>query len=140
MKTLIKQAVIVDSRSKFHNQKVDIKIENGTITDIAKNIKAEDGFHVLEHDNLHVSEGWYGSSVWSGERVYGERETIKNGLEVAAKTGFTALALNPNTNPVIDNQALINFVQQKDQNPTTKVYPIAAMTKNSDTQILAEVF
>src|SRR5690606_40249549 len=99
MKTLIKQAVIVDSRSKFHNQKVDIKIENGTITDIAKNIKAEDGFHVLEHDNLHVSEGWFDSSVCFGERGYEEKQNIKKGLEVAAKSGFKSKTLNHKKNP-----------------------------------------
>ena len=140
MNTIIKQAKIIDSRSPFHNQKVDIKIENGTITEIATTIKADKGFEVLEYENLHVSEGWFDSSVSFGEPGFEERETIKNGLDVASKSGFTAVALNSNTNPVLDNQALINFVQQKAGNHTTKLYPIAALTKNSDTQNLAELF
>src|SRR5690606_17823300 len=41
---------------------------------------------------------------------------------------------------VLDNQALIDFVQQKAKNHTTKLYPIAALTKNSDSQNLAELF
>src|SRR5690606_37478207 len=140
MNILIKQAVIVDSRSEFHNQKVDIKIENGTIAEIANNIKADKGFEVLEYENLHVSEGWFDSSVCFGEPGFEERETIKNGLDIASKSGFTAVALNPNTNPILDNQALINFVKQKANGHTTKLYPIAAMTKNSDTHNLAELF
>ena len=140
MNTIIKQAKIIDSRSSFHNQKVDIKIENGIITEMAKSIKADKGFEVLEYENLHVSEGWFDSSVSFGEPGFEEREIIKNGLDVASKSGFTAVALNSNTNPVLDNQALINFVRQKAGNHTTKLYPIAALTKNSDTQNLAELF
>lgn len=140
MNTIIKKAKIVDSRSEFHNQTVDIKIEKGIITEIAKNIAEAKGFDSIEHENLHVSEGWFDSSVSLGEPGFEERETIKNGLEAASKSGFTAIALNPNTNPALDNQALINFVRQKAQGAVTKLYPIAAMTQNSDTQNLAELF
>src|SRR5690606_40677119 len=133
-------AKIIDSRSKYHNQVVDIKIEKGIITEIAKSIKTEKGFEVIEHDNLYVSEGWFDSSVSFGEPGFEERETIKNGLQVAEKSGFTAVALNPNTNPVLDNQALINFAKQKANGHSVKLYPIGTMTKNSDTQNLAELF
>lgn len=140
MNIILKKAKIIDSRSNYHNQVVDIKIEKGIITEIAKNIKSEKGFDIIEHENLHVSEGWFDSSVSFGEPGFEERETIKNGLDTASKSGFTAVALNPNTNPILDNQALINFVKQKANGHTTKLYPIAAMTKNSDTHNLAELF
>src|SRR5690606_40106877 len=55
MNTILKKATIIDSRSKYHNQVVDIKIEKGIITEIAKSIKAEKSFEVIEHDNLYVS-------------------------------------------------------------------------------------
>src|SRR5690606_37255579 len=83
---------------------------------------------------------WFDSSISFGEPGFEERETIKNGLDTASKSGFTAVALNLNTNPILDNQALINFVKQKANGHTTKLYPIAAMTKNSDTHNLAELF
>lgn len=140
MNIILKKAKIVDSRSNYHNQVVDIKIEKGVITEISKSIKPEKGFEIMEHENLHVSEGWFDSSVSFGEPGFEERETVKNGLDTASKSGFTAVALNPNTSPILDNQALINFVKQKANGHTTKLYPIAAMTKNSDTHNLAELF
>lgn len=140
MNIILKKAKIVDSRSNFHNKVVDIKIEKGIITDISKSITSEKGFEVIERENLHVSEGWFDSSVSFGEPGFEERETIKSGLDTASKSGFTAVGLNPNTNPILDNQALINFVKQKANGHTTKLYPIAAMTKNSDTHNLAELF
>lgn len=140
MNIILKKAKIVDSRSNYHNQVVDIKIEKGIITEISKSIKPEKGFEIIEHENLHVSEGWFDSSVSFGEPGFEERENIKNGLDTASKSGFTAVALNPNTSPILDNQALINFVKQKANGHTTKLYPIAALTKNSDTHNLAELF
>lgn len=140
MNIIIKKAKIIDSRSEFHNQSVDLKIEKGVIVEIAKQITNSVGFEIIEYENLHVSEGWFDSSVSFGEPGFEERETLTNGLEVASKSGFTSVALNPNTNPILDNKALINFVKQNAQKTTTALYPIAAMTKNSDAQNLAELF
>jgi dihydroorotase len=62
-------------------------------------------------DNLHVSQGWFDSSVSLGEPGYEERETIVNGLSVAAKVALRLLLCNQ---PFpVDNQAQVNFVQNK---------------------------
>lgn len=137
---LIKKATIIDKKSAFHNQTVDIKIENGIITEIAKEIASNNGFEVIEKENLHVSQGWFDSSVSFGEPGYEDRETIENGLKVAAKSGFTAIALQPNSLPIIDNQSHIKFVLDKAKNKATTLFPIGALTKNSEGQDLAELF
>jgi len=140
MITLIKNTTIIDSRSRFNKQTLDVKINNGIITDIAKNIKIEQNFEIIEYDNLHISEGWFDSSVSFGEPGFEDSETIQNGLDVAQKSGFTAVALNPNTNPILDNQAFIHFVRQRAKNHQVALYPIGAITQNSDTINLAELF
>ncbi|MCO6163864.1 dihydroorotase family protein [Flavobacterium sp. NRK F7] len=137
---LIKQATIQDQNSSFHNQTVDIKIENGTITEMAKNIAIPEGATVVEKENLHVSPGWFDTSVSLGEPGYEDRETIAHGLQVAAKSGFTAIALQPNTTPVIDNQAQVKFVLERAKEQATSLFPIGALTKNSEGQDLAELF
>lgn len=137
---LIKQATIQDQNSSFHNQTVDIKIENGTITEMAKNIAIPEGATVVEKENLHVSPGWFDSSVSLGEPGYEDRETIAHGLQVAAKSGFTAIALQPNTTPVIDNQAQVKFVLERAKEQATSLFPIGALTKNSEGHDLAELF
>ena len=38
-------------------------------------------------------------------------ETIINGSNIAAKSGFTTVCTMPNTNPVIDNLALVRFIK-----------------------------
>jgi dihydroorotase len=140
MKLIIREARIIDMKSDFHNQIVDLQIENGVFTKIGAKISNSGNFEELKLDNLHVSQGWFDSSVSLGEPGFEDRETITNGLEVAAKSGFTAIALQPNSYPIIDNQSQINFVKSKAINAITNLFPIGALTKNSEGKDLAELF
>jgi len=140
MNLIIREATIIDSKSPFHNQKVDVKIKSGTIEKIGTKIPNEKGFEEIKLDNLHLSQGWFDSSVSLGEPGYEDRETIANGLIVAAKSGFTAVALQPNSFPIIDNQAQINFVKNKAKGSATELFPIGAFTKESEGKDMAELF
>ncbi|ARV08595.1 dihydroorotase [Winogradskyella sp. PC-19] len=140
MNALLKSATVVDSKSDFHNQNVDILIENGTITKISKRILNPKNYREIKLDNLHVSQGWFDSSVSFGEPGFEERETIANGLNTAAKSGFTSLALNANTNPVLDSNADIAFVLSKSNTHAVDLKPIGALTKSSEGIDLAELF
>lgn len=140
MNALIKSAAIVDPKSDFHNQTLDILIEKGTITKIAKQIANPKNFNEIKLDNLHVSQGWFDSSVNFGEPGYEERETIENGLKTAALSGFSAVAVNANTNPIIDSNADISFLKGKANGNAVNLYPIGALTKASKGEDLAELF
>ena len=140
MNVLIKSATIVDSDSDFHNETVDILIEKGTIMNIANSIKNQNNYKEVSFENLHVSQGWFDSSVSFGEPGYEERETIINGLKTAAKSGFTSVALNPNTKPIIDTSSDVAFVKSKATGHPVDLYPLGALTKNSEGVDLAELF
>jgi len=140
VKLLIKSAKIIDKNSRFHNQIKDVSIENGIITAIANSIDQTKGFIEIKKENLHVSNGWFDSSVSFGEPGYEERENIENGLMVAAKSGFTAVGLNPNTDPYIDNKSAVEFVISKSAFSPVKLHPIANLTKRSEGKELSEMF
>ena len=140
MNVLIKAATIIDSDSPHNGQKKDLLIENGRITKIANTISNVDKYKELKLNNLHVSCGWFDTSVSFGEPGYEERETIKNGLKVAAKSGFTAVAVNSNTNPFVDNKSAVEFLINSANNNIIDLYPIASLTKNSDGKDLAELY
>lgn len=140
MNVLIKSATILDSKSDFHNQTQDILIEKGIITNISKRIKNPNNYKEIQLENLHISQGWFDSSVCFGEPGFEERETIANGLKTAAKSGFTNVALNANTNPVLDTNSDISFVKSIAQNNAVSLHPIGALTKNSQGKDLAELF
>ncbi|WP_320814187.1 dihydroorotase [Flavobacterium sp.] len=137
---VLKNATIIDPKSDFHKQTVDIKIQDGKIIEIGKNLASNADFIEIVEDNLHVSQGWMDSSVSFGEPGFEDRETIANGLKVAAKSGFTAVALQPNSFPVLDNQSQIRFVLDRAKNQATTLYPIGALTAGSEGNDLAELF
>lgn len=136
---LLKSATIVDAASKHHLKKRDILIENGVIRKIAASIK-ETKAKEVSLDNLHVSRGWFDSSVSFGEPGFEERETIANGLRTAAHSGFTAVAVNPNTHPVTDTKAGIQFLRAKAEANPVNLYPVGALTVGSEGVDLAELF
>lgn len=140
MKIIIREAKIIDPKSPFHNKTSDILIVDGFIKKIGTALSNSENADEVKLPNLHVSQGWFDSSVSLGEPGFEDRETISNGLEVAAKSGFTAIALQPNANPIIDNQSQINFVKSKANGFATQLYPIGALTKESEGKDMAELF
>ena len=140
MNARITQATLLDESNKHHGNQVDIRIENGIITEIASSLEPKNGEEELQFENLIVSAGWFDSSVSIGEPGYEERETILNGLKVAAKSGFTSIAVNPNTLPVTDTNAAVSFLKNKAAGNAVALYPIGALTRNAEGTDLAELY
>ncbi len=140
MNVLIKAATIIDVNSPNNGQKKDILIENGTIIKIANAISNSSNYKELRLPNLHVSCGWFDTSVSLGEPGYEERETIKNGLKTAAKSGFTAVAVNSNSKPFVDTKSAVEFLINTANNNIVDLHPIASLTKNSAGKDLAELY
>lgn len=140
MNVLIKSATIIDAKSDFHNKTQDVLIEKGIITKIGTSLKNSKNYKEIKLNNLHISQGWFDSSVSFGEPGYEERETISNGLNVAAKSGFTSVLVNANSHPVIDTNTDVVFLKSKAQQHTVDLHPIGALTSGSKGHALAELF
>jgi len=139
MNLILKNAIIVDSKSKYHFQNKDILIQSGIIKKIDDNIKVKDE-KIISFKNLHISNGWFDSSVSFGEPGYEERETLENGLKTSSKSGFTDIILNPNTNPVIDSHSSVSHIYKKTNDSATKVHVLGALTKESLGNDMAELY
>jgi len=137
--TLFKNATIVDPTSKHHLKKRDVLIEKGIIKKIATSI-SEPKAKKIQLKNLHISQGWFDSSVCFGEPGFEDRETITNGLNTAAHSGFTAIALNTNTFPVTDSKSGIQYIKGKSAGNSVNVYPVGALTMKAEGKDLAELF
>lgn len=140
MNLIIRSATIVEPKSTHHGKVVDLHIENGTIHKIGSKLQNPNKIEEVKLENLHVSQGWFDSSVSLGEPGFEDRETIAGGLNVAAKSGFTGVALQPNSLPVIDNQSQVNFAKSRANGSATELFPIGALTKNSEGKDLAELY
>ena len=139
MNIILKSAKVINVESKHNGSKQDILISEGKIKKIGSTISVKNA-KTISIKNLHVSVGWFYSSVSFGEPGYEERETLLNGADVAAKSGFTDLLLNPSTNPVLDNQTDISFIKSKSLNSSCNIHPIGALTLSSESKDLAELY
>lgn len=140
MNILLKSVTVVDASSKHHMKKRDVLITNGQFEKIATKIENPDGRKELKIKNLHISQGWFDSSVSFGEPGYEERETLENGLKTAALSGYTAVAVNANTNPVTDSKSDILFLKSKAINQPVALFPIGALTHQGNGEDLAELY
>lgn len=135
---LVKSAKILDSESPYHLQTKDIKIKDGLIDEIKESISGAD--QVINFDNLHVSSGFFDSSVCFGEPGFEERETLAHGATVARKSGFTSLLLNANLQPVTENFSAVKFLQQQVDPQLIDIRPLGALTTSFDGTHLAELY
>jgi len=141
MNVLLKSAKIINpSTIGVHLKKRDILIKNGVIQKIAPSIEPPAKTKIVSHKNLHVSIGWFDSSVSFGEPGYEERETISNGLETAASSGFTDIILNPTSNPVPDTSSAIVFLKNAAKNSLTRLHPLGNLTVKGEGEALAELY
>ena len=141
MNILLKSAKIVCPENKeLHLKKRDILIKKGVIEQISISIDPPPSTKTIELKNLHVSSGWLDSGVSFGEPGFEERETIANGLSVAAKSGFTDIVLYPSTHPVPDTSSDVVFLKERGLGKTTNIHPMGTMTRNADGIDLAELF
>jgi len=139
MKILLKSATIIDSTSEHHLSKKDILINNGVIESIADSINVKTN-KTVSLENLHVSMGWFDSSISFGEPGYEDRETIDNGLEVAAKSGFTHIALNPTSKPIVQSQASIQYLRSRAKEHAVSLHPVGAMSIDAKGEDLTELY
>ena len=138
MDILLRQVHITDPSSPFHQQKVDILVQNGRITQIgALEVKAD---RVIEIEGLCASPGWADVFAHFCDPGFEFRETLETGAAAAASGGYTDVMVLPNTAPVLHNKAGIEYIVQKSKTLAVNVHPIAAITKNTEGKELAEMY
>ena len=139
MKILLKDATLINEKSSFHNQKKDVLVVDGILVQIEDQIIIEDA-KIIEHEDLHLSSGWFDPCISFGEPGYEERETLANGLLTASKSGFTHILLNPDTHPALDSFTDVSHILQQGLNKATALHVSASLSEGSQGKNLAPLF
>lgn len=140
MKILLKSATVTDSQSPYNASVKDILIENGKISKIADAISANNCDKIIDLPDLHISRGWFDSSVSFGEPGFEERETLENGASTAARSGFTDVVLLPNLKPVTDTGSQVAYLKERAREFVTRLHVAGALTVGMQGNSLAEMF
>jgi len=139
MKIQLNNATIYDPQSSWHLQKGNLLIQDGIITDFSQSNSHPDALQV-ESPQLCVSNGFIDLKADFCDPGYEHKETIASGLEAASAGGYTRVYIQPNTNPVIDNKALVSYAQQQGANATTQIGVNGALSKGNLGEELAEMY
>ncbi|NFV81319.1 dihydroorotase [Magnetospirillum aberrantis] len=99
-----------------------------------------DGIEVIDCGGLCLAPGLVDMRVQLREPGEEHKETLKSAGEAAVAGGVTSMVCLPNTDPVIDEVATVEFVARRARkNGLAKVYPYAAATKRLEGRELAEM-
>ncbi|MBS1599911.1 MAG: dihydroorotase [Bacteroidetes bacterium] len=142
MKILIQQACIADMQSSHHGTIKDILVENGVIQEIRNNIAESAGKvdKLVQQKGIYVSPGWVDVFSNFADPGYEFKESLETGANAAAAGGYTDVFVIPNTKPVIDAKAQVEYIRQKARTLPVNIWPIGAITKNLDGKELAEMY
>ncbi len=99
-----------------------------------------EGTHVEDCTGKLIIPGLVDTRVFIGEPGSEYRETIASASTAAAAGGVTSIVMMPDTDPVIDDVALVEFVRRTARDTAQiRVYPAAAITKGLNGSDLTEI-
>ena len=88
-----------------------------------------EGCRVIDGNGLVASPGFIDLHCHLREPGFEYKETIASGSRAAAKGGFTTLCCMPNTDPPIDNAAVVEFIKQRvRQDSLIRILPYGCVT------------
>ncbi|TPM35974.1 dihydroorotase [Mesorhizobium sp. B2-3-5] len=105
----------------------------------ALNQGAPDGAALIDCAGKAIIPGLVDGRVFIGEPGGEHRETIASASVAAAAGGITSIVMMPDTDPVIDNVALVEFVLRTAKDTAVvNIFPAAAITKGLDGREMTE--
>ena len=138
MSLLIKNGTVVNPAKK-QNEVADVLVKDGKIEAIGQNLSAE-GAEVYDATGLIVAPGLIDIHTHLREPGQEAKEDFHSGTQAAAAGGFTRVVTMANTNPVVDNAALVRGLQkQAELTGVVKVEFIGAVSKGLEGKELAEM-
>lgn len=120
-------------------ERTNVLIDEGIVlsTKAAADIEAD---KVIDAGGLYVLPGLVDAHCHLRDPGYEYKEDIISGTKSAARGGFTSIACMPNTNPAVDNAAVVRYIIEKSQKEGyVNVYPIGAITKGLEGNELSEM-
>lgn len=137
MNLLLKGARVIDPCQNLDG-KFDVMVKDGRIAAIEKEIQSER--EIIDISGMILTPGLVDIHSHFREPGFEYKEDIASGARAAAAGGYTAAACMANTNPPIDNSALVEFViSQGEKADAARVLPIGCVSKQMQGLEMAEL-
>src|SRR3977135_2101609 len=139
---LLTNARIIDP-SRDMDMAGDLLIADGVIREAKRGIGAAgvpEGTEIVDCRGKTVAPGLVDMRAFVGEPGAEYRETFASASQAAAAGGVTTIVGQPNTHPVIDDPAIVDFVLRRARDTAiVHVHPMAALTKGLQGAEMTEI-
>ena len=127
-------ANIIDPHNSIDEVGGLIVNENGIIEAVGKkvntnNIPSREKY--IDLKGKHIIPGIVDMKVFVGEPGYEYKENFRTLSEASLSGGVTSVVTMPNTNPIIDNVSIVDFLKRRGRDKAKiNIFPTASLTKN----------
>ena len=133
---------IIDPKSKIDEMGGLIIDSKGLIKAVGKEVSNQNLPSDAEKIDLNQSTlipGIVDMRVFVGEPGYEYKENFRTLSNAALSGGVTSVVSMPNTNPVIDNVSMVDFLKRRGRDKSRiNIFPAASLTKNTDGKQMTE--
>ena len=127
-------ANIIDPKNSLNEKGGLIINEDGKVEAIGKkvnknNIPSREKY--IDVNDNYIFPGLIDMRVFVGEPGYEYKENFRTLSNAALSGGVTSVVTMPNTNPVIDNVSMVDFLKRRGRDKSKiSIFPTASLTKN----------
>lgn len=134
----IQQATLIHDGHTFHNQKVDIILQEGKITEVGPGLTPIGT--VIAGEDIYVSEGWTDLRSHLTDPGFEHKDTLETLLNTAAAGGFTAVMTLPHSEPPIADKSAVHYILNSASNHLVDLHPTGQISDAANSENLAELY
>ncbi len=135
-------ANIIDPHNSLNEIGGIIIREDGKIEAVGKKVNINNipsREKVIDLNGKYIFPGIVDMRVFVGEPGYEYKENFRTLSEAALSGGVTSVVTMPNTNPVIDNVSIVDFLKRRGRDKSKiNIYPTAALTVKAEGENMTE--
>ena len=104
--------------------------EDSLIVELGPDIEVPGGAEIVDCGGRILCPGLIDMRVFVGEPGAEHKETLASASEAAAAGGVTCIIVQPNTDPVLDDVALVEYIKRQARDKAkVRIHPMAAITR-----------
>ena len=135
-------ANIIDPKNSINENGGLIINEEGKIEAIGKKVNTNNlpsREKPIDLQGKHILPGLVDMRVFVGEPGYEYKENFRTLSEAALAGGVTSVVTMPNTNPVIDDVSIVDFLKRRGRDKSKiNIFPCASLTENLEGKNMTE--
>ena len=115
-------------------------VRDGNVWDLGPNVKEAADAQAIDCGGQVLAPGLIDMRAFVGEPGAEHRDTLRTATEAAAAGGVTTILTMPETNPILDDPAIVDFVLRRARDTAlVHVRPAAALTKGLEGREMTEI-